>query len=185
MRLAQAVIWSQRPNRRNIHEKPVETVWRVLSSRKEDTQSRATSQTATWWPATSRQANRNSTLLRKRIAWEIIRKLGDEFCNFFPQTERKIEIFNNFWATKIGYSNNPKILYLIRIWILRFQNVCNGQVIITWTFVVQFWSGIEPVILRSLQSEWISLVRFIYESHYFSLLIASFLSQWETFPSTQ
>lgn len=164
MRLAHAVIWSQRPNRRNIHEKPVETVWRILSSRKEDTQRRATSQTVSWWPATSRQANRNSTLLRRRIAWEIIRKLGDEFCNFFPQTERKIKIFNNFWATKIGYSNNPKILYLIRIWILRFQNVCNGQVIIYWTFVVQFWSGIEPVILRSLQS---------------------FLSQWETFPTTQ
>ena len=71
------------------------------------------------------------------------------------------------------------------IWILRFQNVCNVQVIINWTFVVQFWSGIKLVILRSLQSEWLSLMQFIYESHHFSLKIASFPSQWGTLLKTQ
>ena len=63
MRLAHAAIWSQQLNRRAIHEKSVESVWRILSSRREDAQTRATSQTVTWWPATSRQTNRNSTLL--------------------------------------------------------------------------------------------------------------------------
>ena len=71
------------------------------------------------------------------------------------------------------------------IWILRFQNVCNVQVIINWTFVVQFWSGIKLVILRSLQSEWLSLMQFIYESHHFPLKIASFPSQWGTLLKTQ
>ena len=71
------------------------------------------------------------------------------------------------------------------IWILRFQNVSNVQVIINWTFVVQFWSGIKLVILRSLQFEWLSLMQFIYESHHFSLKIASFPSQWGTLLKTQ